>query len=128
VLNNQNKKPPETPARTRQSVGAILSSPVFTETLSLSLFESKCNIARNAQCSFVLNDQNEERKMALRAMLHLDSNKLNDKVSVKTDPEKMAPTDWRVQGSQEVFLFWLLSTNELKRAECFEECTPFRQN
>ena len=42
--------------------------------------------------------------MALRAMLHLDSNKLNDKVSVKIELEKMALTDWRVQGSQEVFV------------------------
>jgi hypothetical protein len=38
-------------------------------------------------------------------MLHLDLNKLNDKVSVKTELEKMAPTDWRVRGSQEVFYF-----------------------
>ena len=38
-------------------------------------------------------------------MLHLDSNKLNDKVSVKTELEKMEQTDWRVRGSQEVFYF-----------------------
>jgi len=59
--------------------------------------------------SYVLStndyNQNEKRKVALRAMLHLDSNKLNDKVSVKDELEKMAPTDWRVQGSQEVFCF-----------------------
>ena len=61
-------------------------------------------------------------------MLHLDSNKLNDKVSVKTELDKMAPTDWRVRGSQEFFVFWLLSTNELKRAQCFEECTPFESD
>ena len=37
-------------------------------------------------------------------MLHLDLNKLNDKVSVKTELEKMAPTDWRVRGPRRFFI------------------------
>ena len=38
---------------------------------------------------------------ALRAILQTDFNKLNDKVSVKSELEKMAPAVWRVQGPQE---------------------------
>ena len=33
-----------------KTVGAIFSNSAFTETLSLSLFKSGCNLARNAQC------------------------------------------------------------------------------
>ena len=33
-----------------KTVGTIFSNSAFTETLSLSLFKSGCNIARNAQC------------------------------------------------------------------------------
>ena len=46
-------------------------------------------------------------------MLHLDLNKLNDKVSVKTELEKMAPTDWRVGGPRRFFILVI----EHKRAQ-----------
>ena len=35
----------------------------------------------------------------LQTILQTDFNKLNDKVSAKVECEKMAPTNWLVQGS-----------------------------